>query len=232
MSELIGKIFAVFALIVFVTMLIKHGQIDFSVWDKAVDVTSEAIQSPSGQQIINEVKDTSKEVGNTFLKKALSDATRTTLHKAILIRVVDGDTLYVKDSMTKDDEAYYVRLIGIDTPESVNPDEEKNNDYGMAASEHTKELLKNTSVVYLQYDEAILDKYDRVLAYVWTNKDVDKSNMQDVVNYMLNARILKDGYATDKVYQPNVKYADIFSQICEESKEAKAGLWADPGFSE
>lgn len=157
--------------------------------------------------------------GNTDVNKDRDS--QDTLIPVTLESVVDGDTLWV----TKDGELVKVRLIGIDTPESVHQDETKNNEYGKMASNHTKELLSRVDTVYLQYDVEANDQYGRELCYVWFRQDVDTESMQDVRNYMLNAIILCDGYAYDKVFLPNCEYADFFQQLREEAEETKSGLW-------
>ena len=149
------------------------------------------------------------------------------LEKASLEKVVDGDTLLVK----KDGEEIYVRFIGIDTPESVNPDEKKNSVYGGMASTYAKELLSGVRKVYLQYDIENTDKYGRTLAYVWLNDDVDVSSVQDISNYMMNAILISDGYAIDRVYAPNIRYSDVFEELREKAEQSKTGLWQSEDFS-
>ena len=249
MKELITKIFAVFALIVFVTMLVRHGQIDFSVWDKFAEKTKEAVNSEQSQQLIDEVKETSYDVGTTFLDKFREDARKlrteyqkegidtisieepssTELLAVTLVRVVDGDTLLVKDGSG---EETYVRLIGIDTPESVNPDESFNNNFGKMASEYTQALLAGKDTVYLQFDKEYFDTYDRALAYVWLKYNVNLSSSADVKNYMLNGLILNYGYAVNKEYEPNTRYSQIFRQLCNDAKNQGSGLWSYEGFKE
>ena len=143
------------------------------------------------------------------------------------VRALDGDTIIIR----KDREEVKVRFIGIDTPESVNPDESKNSSYGDLASAYTKELLKSYDIVYLQYDTEAMDQYGRTLAYVWIKGDVDVNNKQDVANYMLNGILVANGYAMNKTYIPNVRYADTLNELRENAQESKAGLWAMEGFS-
>lgn len=138
------------------------------------------------------------------------------LDVAALEKVVDGDTLWV----VKDGEREKIRLIGIDTPESVHPDQAKNNEYGEMASDYVKTLLADTEYVYLAYDEDRTDRYDRTLAYVWLSDDTS-----DITN-MLNAAILMNGYAVNKEYKPNVKYSSEFETLRNMAEESDAGLWA------
>mgnify|MGYP002627545407 CR=1 FL=1 len=79
-----------------------------------------------------------------------------TIQEAKFIRVVDGDTIEV----SIDGINYSVRMIGINTPESVASKEylektgKENSAEGKAASEYTKRLLKNQSNVFLQTDKS------------------------------------------------------------------------------
>lgn len=138
-----------------------------------------------------------------------------------LVRVVDGDTLVVK----LDGIETKVRLIGIDTPESVSPNKARNNKFGKRASKHTKKILRNKSEVYLEYDTQKKDPYDRILAYVWLI-DVESTELSvNIAKDMLNAKILSDGYAQAKVYKPNIKYSEIFRDLRHKAKKNNVGLW-------
>ena len=79
-----------------------------------------------------------------------------------VVRVVDGDTVILNIN----GEEKRCRFIGIDTPESVHPDAERNTEEGKAASDYTKELLSGQQV-YLEYDLAPQDQYGRELVYLY-----------------------------------------------------------------
>ena len=125
-----------------------------------------------------------------------------------VLKVVDGDTIQIEFNGKKE----RVRLIGIDTPESVHPDETKNTENGKKASEYTKLLLEGKSVS-LEFDVEERDKYGRLLAYVYLDKE------------MINKKLLADGYAQLETVPPNVKYVDEFTTVLEEAKKEKRGLW-------
>lgn len=154
-------------------------------------------------------------------KDNLSSKDEVILEEVTLVHVVDGDTLTV---LAGDGMEYKVRLIGIDTPESVHSDAARNNEFGKTASDHTKDILKDVDTLYLEYDVEATDKYNRTLAYVWLVND-----KSDISN-MLNARILIDGYAIDKVYEPNHRYADTFATLCKTANETHTGLWQTEGY--
>ena len=136
------------------------------------------------------------------------------LTEVTLSQVVDGDTIAV----FLDGSFSYVRLIGINTPESVAPEDyterngKKNSKEGMDASAHTKELLADKKTVYLEFDQEEYDPYNRILAYVWLSPD-----RSDITN-MLNAKILIDGYAETMFIEPNMKYQRELKALTDERK--------------
>lgn len=157
-----------------------------------------------------------------------AEAQEDKLEAVKLVRVVDGDTVVVKKDSG---ETIKVRLIGIDTPESVNPDTSKNTESGKAASEYVERELPVNQTYYLEYDEEKEDKYGRTLAYLWyTNDVIEPENDEYVSVFMLNAVLLKKGYATTMKIEPNVKYADMFERIKNNAKENKAELWTAADF--
>lgn len=239
MVSIIEKILVVVVVLLVISYFVNNGQMDFTYVNKAVEIAKNAIESESGQRTIQNFKDAASDAAvklSEEVKLAVKNAKTSAnsedsegndsngstgvLLEAHLERVIDGDTLLVT---INGDEAR-VRLIGIDTPESVNPDETKNNDYGQMASDHTKKLLKNIDTVYLEFDEQDTDIYDRLLAYVWL-KNEKSTGASDISQNMLNAKILSDGYAKDKVYEPNHKYAGVFSELCQKASNDKTGLW-------
>ena len=128
--------------------------------------------------------------------------------------MVDGDTFKI----TYNGTTTKVRLIGVDTPESVSPNQSKNNKYGVEASNYTKERLEGQTV-HLEFDVQQTDKYGRLLAYVY---------LEDGTMY--NKELLEKGYAQIATYPPNVKYVDEFTQIQKQAEENKVGFWAEDVF--
>ena len=133
----------------------------------------------------------------------------------------DGDTIVATKG---NGEAITIRLIGINTPESVAPDEytektgKENNDYGKLASKHAKELFKDADILYLEYDLGTTDPYGRALAYIYFSEN---GNLDD----MANAIMIRDGYASVMTIEPNTKYASDFQTLQNAAKELKVGLW-------
>jgi micrococcal nuclease len=140
--------------------------------------------------------------------------------------VVDGDTIKVYWYGAKKS----VRLIGVDTSETRrNPRIEKQKallgkreeviiELGKQAKEKLKEYIKPNQVVYLEFDIEKTDRYGRLLAYVWLDKD--RKNM-------VNEIMVKEGYALACIYSPNTKYADRFIQAQKIARENKKELWKE-----
>ncbi len=125
-------------------------------------------------------------------------------------RVVDGDTLEVVLPSGRE----RVRLIGIDTPESVKPDSTVEC-YGVAASQHLAELLPPGTEVELVRDVELRDRYDRLLAYVFRRSD----------GLFVNLAMAADGYANALTFTPNVTFADDMTAAVAQARQAGLGLW-------
>lgn len=134
---------------------------------------------------------------------------------ARVTRVVDGDTLEVQIDGKKE----RVRLIGIDTPESVHPDASKNIEAGKIALEFTRSKLEGKEVE-LEFDVQERDQYGRLLAYIYLD------------GLMFNKTLLEMGYARLATYPPNVKYLDDFTKIQEEARKNNKGFWSEDFFKE
>jgi len=126
--------------------------------------------------------------------------------EATVKRVVDGDTFELSSGEK-------VRLIGVDTPETVKPNTPVQ-PYGKEASDYSKELLTGQKVT-LKFDVGIKDKYDRLLAYVY---------MPD--GSFVNEKLVREGYARIMTIPPNVAHADLFLEAEREAREQNRGLWA------
>lgn len=128
-----------------------------------------------------------------------------------VVRIVDGDTIVVK----KNGKKIKVRFIGVDCPESVHPDSDKNVEYGKIASKYTKKKLKGKKVK-LEYDKDKKDQYGRTLAYVYYGKNYKT---------MINKSLIKAGHAKAKYYSPNKRYKKTFEKLQKTAKANKKGLW-------
>jgi len=132
-------------------------------------------------------------------------------------RVVDGDTLVVVT--TDDGRRERIRLIGVDTPETVKPDAPVDC-FGPEASAYTTGLLPVGSTVWLEDDasQGDADRYDRLLRYVWTEG-----------GGMLNQQLVASGFGTEDTYDQPYRYRDAFVAAAAAARDAGTGLWGACG---
>lgn len=127
-------------------------------------------------------------------------------------RVLDGDTLIARVGM----HDVTLRLIGIDTPEVVDP-RKPVQCYGEEASEKAKEILTHKQI-YIE-KEAVKGDYDiygRVLAYI---------HLPDGQFY--NQFMIEQGYAREYTFnKEKYKYQKEFKQAQKDAKKNKRGLWS------
>lgn len=130
-------------------------------------------------------------------------------------RVVDGDTIKV----TVDRDQVSVRLIGINTPETVKPDSPVEC-FGPEASDFAKAMLEGESIV-LEFDDTqgYYDQYDRLLAYVWRVQP-------DGSLRLFNEEAVAGGFAYERQYT-DTPYAwkDALSAAQRGARDAMRGLW-------
>lgn len=124
-----------------------------------------------------------------------------------LSRVVDGDTVVVKDTVK-------VRLVGIDTPETKHPNKPIE-PFGVEASAKLKELLKNSAKICLIVDEVgdEYDRYGRRLGYIFTEEGMD-----------INAELLHSGLAKAYVRFP-FERKEEFVLLQSQAQKNKVGQW-------
>ena len=127
---------------------------------------------------------------------------------AVVTRVVDGDTVEVEFEGLELD----VRLIGIDTPETVKPGEPVEC-FGPQASAYTEDRLEGRTV-RLEFDVERIDPFDRTLAYVWVGDE------------LFNETLVREGTALVTTFPPNVKYVDRFRDAQRLARDEGLGLWS------
>src|SRR3954471_14859307 len=127
---------------------------------------------------------------------------------AVVTRVVDGDTIHV--AIGGHDET--VRLIGINTPETVDP-RSPVECFGEEAHKRTEQLLPKGTPVRLVRDVEARDRYRRLLAYVYRVKD----------GLFVNLALARDGYADLLTFPPNVAHVADFTAAVREARDAGRG---------
>ncbi|MFQ5929929.1 MAG: thermonuclease family protein [Acidobacteriota bacterium] len=126
-----------------------------------------------------------------------------------VVRVIDGHTIQVCCAFG---DLVKVRYIGVDTPEIHHPMKGVEH-YGKEASEANRKLVDG-KIVRLEFDVEQLDRYGRILAYVFLDDGT-----------FVNAWLVENGYAMVMTVPPNVKHQELFLKLQREAREAKRGLW-------
>jgi micrococcal nuclease len=132
-----------------------------------------------------------------------------------VIRVVDGDTLHVRVG----GEDVTVRMIGINTPETVKEDSPVEC-YGPEASDYAKKALTGRTVT-LEYDDSQgrTDQYGRTLAYVWLEGE-------DGALSLVNLDEVTAGVARERQYGPTpYAWKSTFREAQSQARAAGVGLW-------
>lgn len=129
---------------------------------------------------------------------------------ATVVHVVDGDTLDVRVA----GQVERVRLLGIDTPETVKPGTPVQC-YGPEASNRTKRLLPPGTSVLIQRDQEARDRYARLLVYLWRAAD----------GLFVNRSLVADGYARTLSISPNTAHRADLAAAAAAADRADRGLW-------
>ena len=130
-----------------------------------------------------------------------------------VVRVVDGDTIVIRYNGKYEK----VRLLFVDTPESVHPDKKQNIPMGKVASRYTQKKLIGKSVD-LEFElKRLRGNYGRLLAYVF----VDGQNINlDLVRQGLSPYYTK--------YGKSEKYDAEFRSAERLARKEKLNIWGDP----
>lgn len=123
---------------------------------------------------------------------------------------VDGDT--IKVILNK--KEYTVRMLAVDTPESVHPTKGVEY-YGKEASEFTCQSVKNAKKLELEYDDDSdkEDKYGRLLAWVFVD------------GKLLQEELVKNGYAKVAYLYGDYKYTEKLESVQEKASAKNIGVW-------
>jgi micrococcal nuclease len=133
---------------------------------------------------------------------------------AVLVRVVDGDTIRVIIGGNEE----RVRYIGIDTPELNTSSPATPDPYAGAATEANAQFLTGGRLV-LEKDVSERDQYDRLLRDVWVERDG--------AWMLVNLALVAEGFAQVSTYPPDVKYVDVLLAAQRAAREEGGGLWAE-----
>ncbi len=129
-----------------------------------------------------------------------------------VIRIYDGDTIGILFGQKEE----RVRLIGIDAPEvGQRP-------WGKRAKKYMEGILDESDwKVRLEFDIELRDKYNRLLAYVWTED-----------GRMINLLMLENGFAMLFTVPPNLKYIESLKVAQKKARQRGIGIWGKNGLKQ
>ena len=126
-----------------------------------------------------------------------------------VLEVIDGDTVRLENQRL-------LRYIGIDTPEirirNGNNFIYKPQPFAEEAKEFNRKLVEGKTV-RIEFDVEKIDKYGRLLGYVFVKEK------------FVNAKLLEEGYAVLFTNPPNLRYVELFKKLQKEAQDNKRGLW-------
>lgn len=128
--------------------------------------------------------------------------------QAFVARVIDGDTLALADGRV-------VRVLGIDAPETSNPNLRGPQPFGHAATDRLAALVEGRAVA-LERDITDTDHYGRLLRHVWID------------GALVGTTLAREGLAYALGIPPDTRHSDAIRHAEAEAKAAKRGIWSLP----
>ncbi|MDO4557590.1 MAG: thermonuclease family protein [Planctomycetia bacterium] len=190
---------------------------DFSAFPPPTPDGSSRSQEPESTTISGDIDDFDGETNGDLRDAPTSPGSLIPAGVYAVKRVVDGDTLLLENG-------YRVRLLGVDTPETVKPDT-PTQPWGREACDHTRQFCASGRVL-LEFDREPTDRYGRLLAYAY-NPDRDR---------MLNEELLRHGLGRLlDVFPYSESKKKLFRAAVREAKRERLGIWSgspprEPGF--
>lgn len=132
---------------------------------------------------------------------------------------VDGDT--IKILLNDDEKVYTIRMLAVDTPESVHPTVGVEY-YGKEASDYTCNLVKSAKKIEIEYDDGSdkTDKYDRLLVWVFVDGE------------LLQKKLIENGYAEVAYLYGDYKYTSELQDVQEKASAQNIGIWDEDALNE
>lgn len=131
-----------------------------------------------------------------------------------VVEIIDGDTLVIDF----DGHVETVRLLGVDTPETVDPNRPVQC-FGAEASQFLEDSLPPGTPVDVVRDIEARDRFGRLLVYLSRTDD----------GTFVNAELLRGGYGDIAIYAPNTAYREQLEHALATARTSNAGLWGACG---
>jgi micrococcal nuclease len=149
--------------------------------------------------------------GNPTVLGPVRTSSDALIANATVMRDIDGDTVDVRIGRRRE----RVRLIGVNTPETVDP-RRPVECFGPEAKQATKHLLPPGTPVRLERDAEPRDDYGRLLVYLYRATD----------GRFINLDLVAQGFAVPLRIAPNTAHATEFAAAARSAEQASLGLWS------
>jgi len=174
---------------------------------KALEVKKESVKITPVQEPQKEIKSI-----DSKLIEPIPSIVEIPTNEYKVVSVVDGDTIKLNIKGTVET----IRLIGIDTPETVHPSKPVEC-MGMEASNKAKELLLGKMVRFeTDNTQDTRDRFGRLLGYVFLPEG---TNFGEVM--------IRSGFANEYTYSKPYKYQEAFKTAEQIARNDRVGLWKD-----
>lgn len=219
--KILGAIGIFVAFFIFLAIILPTPpETEITSTEIAVSVNTEPeVAETEAEDVIQEEKKEEQEipVSNPIVEQEYTEPEKPTVQKTTnplyeVVSVVDGDTV----KLNIDGTTETIRLIGIDTPETVHPTKPVEC-FGIEASNKAKQLLSGQTVSFeMDASQGTRDKYGRLLGYIILSNG---SNFNELM--------IEQGYAYEYTYSIPYKYQADFKAAEQYARANGIGLWAD-----
>ena len=194
-----------------------HGLLTVVLWIGFGCAAPEAIDNRHGESVRATIQPTPTAMVESVTTSEPTSDVREGMNKlpATITKVVDGDTMHI----LIDGKEETIRLLLVDTPETVSPSQPIQ-PFGPEASSFAKRTL-NGKKVEIEIDVSERDKYGRLLCYLY------------IGDQMFQEMLLEQGLArVAYIYPPNVKYVDEFRNIQRKAQLKAKGIWSIENYAQ
>jgi micrococcal nuclease len=143
-----------------------------------------------------------------------------------LTRIIDGDTVEVRYI----DLPLAVRMVGVDAPESVHPDAERNSEEGREATAWLRGKLsgRRVRVEFARRSDGTIatDLHHRALAWIWVDGGLPGRDTRD---HLINEEMVREGVGRFLDYPEAAPHARALREAEAEARAARRGVWLTPG---
>jgi micrococcal nuclease len=142
-----------------------------------------------------------------------ASASRGAIERALVARVVDGDTVIV----TRGGREERVRYIGVDAPELASSESGAPAECGAVAAAEANRALVEGMAVELERDVSDRDRFGRLLRHAWIVADGERA--------LVAALLARTGAVEARSYPPDTRHDERLDAAESLARSEAAGIW-------